>query len=171
MYTFVEGFLIFLSNGLRVLIFNDDCVCGVRLGAFLCAGPVFLRLGGGRRRNMSRFLSGYLRQIGWSFAAAALLGGVLLLVMGALARIGALLAGGAVLLAAGAASPARLARHCCGRARAGAARPRVDAGADLRGPLGGEHDGRTAFLRGGRRVFPAARGDDDAADCPRDAFR
>jgi hypothetical protein len=45
---------------------------------------------------MSRFLSGYLRQIGWSFAAAALLGGVLLLVMGELARIGALLAGAAV---------------------------------------------------------------------------
>ena len=44
---------------------------------------------------MSRFLSGYLRQIGWSFAAAALLGGVLLLVMGELARIGALLAGAA----------------------------------------------------------------------------
>ena len=39
---------------------------------------------------MSRFLSGYLRQIGWSFAAA-----VLLLVMGELARIGALLAGAA----------------------------------------------------------------------------
>ena len=44
---------------------------------------------------MSSFLSGYLRQIGWSFAAAALLGGVLLLVMGELARIGALLAGAA----------------------------------------------------------------------------
>ena len=44
---------------------------------------------------MSRFLSGYLRQIGWSFAAAVLLGGVLLLVMGETARIGALLAGAA----------------------------------------------------------------------------
>ena len=31
---------------------------------------------------MSRFLSGYLRQIGWSFAAAALLGGVLLILIG-----------------------------------------------------------------------------------------
>ena len=46
---------------------------------------------------MSRFLSGYLRQIGWSFAAAVLLGGVLLLVMGETARIGALLAGAALL--------------------------------------------------------------------------
>ena len=44
---------------------------------------------------MSRFLSGYLRQIGWSFTAAVLLGGVLLLVMGETARIGALLAGAA----------------------------------------------------------------------------
>ena len=110
---------------------------------------------------MSRFLSGYLRQIGWSFAAAVLLGGVLLLVMGELARIGALLAGAA----AAALYFWQLAQRLLRASRGTAAAGRVQV------QLGLVHDGRTAFLRGGRRVFPAARGDDDAADCPRDAFR
>lgn len=44
---------------------------------------------------MSSFLSEYLRQIGRSFAATALLGGALLLIVGEPAHFGALLAGAA----------------------------------------------------------------------------
>lgn len=107
---------------LRVLIFNEDGDWRKTLRPLWCRGGFLAFLAGiapwdCRRRNMRQVLSAYRRQIGLSFAAAALLGVCALFLAGELRLTGALFAGEA----AAALYFAQLAQRLVRAARLGAA--------------------------------------------------